>query len=480
MKHHIHLSLLLASSLLLSCSGSQELRSPLALNPQNPHYFLFRGKPALLIGSTEHYGAVINLDFDYVTYLDEIAASGLNVTRTFSGAYVEPEGAFGIKKNTLAPFRERFICPWLRSKESGYVNGGNKFDLSEWDEAYFSRLKGFVAEAGKRDIVVELDLFSNYYDTVKWKLSPLNFMNNINRVGDFKDHKEVLSLKHNDLLKVQENMVRKIIHELKDFDNLYYEICNEPYFGDTLALREWEAHMTGIVAEAEKDFHQRHLISNNIANHQKLVPDQRKGVSIYNFHYARPPLTVGMNYHLKGVIGDNETGFDGIEDSKYRTEAWDFILAGGGLFDHLDYSFTTDNADGTNKIEPGQPGGGGKILRNQLKILAHFMKSVDYINMMPVKCEKIKIARENNISFQALAKGDEEIALYLHRKDTIKMASAFEIDLPAGSYKLTWKDTKSGAEAVVSIIDHDGSRMPVISPEYIKDIAMKLVKVREK
>ena len=139
---HLRMILLLFVCLLSACS-SPELPKPLSINPQNPHYFLFRGKPAVLIGSTEHYGAVMNLDFDYVTYLNEIAASGLNVTRTFSGAYVEPGGAFGIKKNTLAPAPEKFICPWLRSTEPGYANGGNKFDLSEWDEAYFSRLKGF-------------------------------------------------------------------------------------------------------------------------------------------------------------------------------------------------------------------------------------------------------------------------------------------------------------------------------------------------
>ena len=84
-------------------------------------------------------------------------------------------------------------------------------------------------------------------------------------------------------------MVRKIVHELKDFDNLYYEVCNEPYFGDTIALREWEKHMTAVVAEAEKDFSHKHLISNNIANSSKQVNEQRNEVSIYNFHYAKPP-----------------------------------------------------------------------------------------------------------------------------------------------------------------------------------------------
>jgi hypothetical protein len=468
----------LIALLLYSCSGKTNSHLPLGLHPQNPHYFLFRGKPAILIGSTEHYGAVMNLDFDYITYLNEIAASGLTVTRTFSGVYVEPGGAFGIKKNTLAPAPQRYICPWSRSKEHGYSNGGNKFDLSEWDEAYFSRLKNFIHEAGERNIVVELDLFSNYYDTVQWKLSPLNIINNINRVGDFKDHREVLSLKHDELLKVQESMVRKIIHELKDFDNLYYEVCNEPYFGDTLALRQWEDHMTEVVIEAEKDFKFKHLISNNVANHQKLVQNLRSGVSIYNFHYARPPVTVGMNYHLNSVIGDNETGFDGIEDSKYRTEAWNFILAGGGLFDNLDYSFTTDTEDGTNKIESGQPGGGGKALRSQFKILAEFMNSIDYVQMAPMDKEKIRLPDQVNTSLQALCKMEDLFAIYLNRKDTINETSVVEIDLPSGSYHLTWTDTKSGAATQSSLVDHGGGWLRIISPAYIEDIAMKLVKLK--
>ena len=53
----------------------------------------------------------MNLDFNYVKYLNEIASSGLNITRTFSGIYVEPSGAFGIEKNTLAPAPEStFVC----------------------------------------------------------------------------------------------------------------------------------------------------------------------------------------------------------------------------------------------------------------------------------------------------------------------------------------------------------------------------------
>src|SRR5512143_4111866 len=76
---------------------------PLCLHPENPHYLLFRGKPTVLLTSGEHYGAVLNLDFDYVRYLDALARDGLNGTRTWAGAYCEPTTAFQIAQNTLAP-----------------------------------------------------------------------------------------------------------------------------------------------------------------------------------------------------------------------------------------------------------------------------------------------------------------------------------------------------------------------------------------
>ena len=84
---------------------------PIGLHPENPHYFLFRGRPTVLVGSTEHYGAVLNLDFDYVRYLDELHARGLNLTRAFSGVYCEDQRSFGIHGNPLAPAAGRLIAP---------------------------------------------------------------------------------------------------------------------------------------------------------------------------------------------------------------------------------------------------------------------------------------------------------------------------------------------------------------------------------
>lgn len=83
---------------------SQSIR-PIAGLPDNPRYFEFRGKPAVLITSGEHYGAVINLDFNYTAYLDELVRHGFNLTRIFSGTYREVAGSFNITGNTPAPAR---------------------------------------------------------------------------------------------------------------------------------------------------------------------------------------------------------------------------------------------------------------------------------------------------------------------------------------------------------------------------------------
>ncbi len=48
------------------------LSAQIHLHPQNPHYFKYKEKPLFLIASSEHYGAVINKNFDYVKYLNTL------------------------------------------------------------------------------------------------------------------------------------------------------------------------------------------------------------------------------------------------------------------------------------------------------------------------------------------------------------------------------------------------------------------------
>lgn len=397
----------------ISCLGAEGRGRPIALHPENPHYFLWRGQPTVLITSAEHYGAVLNLDYDYRKYLDTLEADGMNYTRIFSGAYVEPEGAFNITKNTLAPLPGRYICPWARSNEPGYANGGNKFDLSRWNAEYFSRLKDFVEYASQKGVVVEMTLFCPMYEEKQWNLSPMNAANNVNNTGDIA-RTDVYNLDANGtLLQFQEELTRKIVTELNSYDNVIFEICNEPYFGGVTMA--WQHHIADLIVEAESELPSNHLIAQNIANNSARIENPHPAVSVFNFHYATPPETVALNYHLNKVIGDDETGFRGTNNVPYRTEAWDFIIAGGGLYNNLDYSFAPGHEDGTFQYPATQPGGGNTELRKQLRILSDFIHGFDFIHMRPDN-SVITGGTPVGGTARALVGGDKEMAIYIRNE----------------------------------------------------------------
>src|SRR6185503_10219032 len=130
----------LAAAGMIALFLATAIAEPIRLHPKNPHYFLFRGRALALITSAEHYGAVMNADFDYRRYLATLQSDGLNYTRLFGGSYREVPGkSFGIKRNVLAPAPSRYVAPWARSETPGYEGGGNKFDLDRWDQGFFER-----------------------------------------------------------------------------------------------------------------------------------------------------------------------------------------------------------------------------------------------------------------------------------------------------------------------------------------------------
>src|SRR6185436_16317792 len=258
----------LGFSLGLLCSSGAAL--PISLHPDNPHYFLFRGEPTVLITSGEHYGAVLNMDFDYVKYLATLSRDKLNLTRVWTGGpYIEPQGAFNIARNTLAPASGRFISPYARSSQPGFAGGGNKFDLTQWDPAYFKRLHSFMRHASRRGIVVEMNLFCPMYEEKQWLLSPYHPSNNVNRVGPVERDGLYTLDRHGGLLRAQELLVQKFVQELADYDNVYYEVMNEPYARNV--PMNWQEYIAERIVQTEvnlsKSFdvdRRRHLISLNI------------------------------------------------------------------------------------------------------------------------------------------------------------------------------------------------------------------------
>jgi hypothetical protein len=308
----------------------------------------------------------------------------------------------------------------------------------------------------------------------------MNAANNVNGIGKCK-REEVYTLGQKDLLAVHIALTRKVVNELRSFDNLYYEVCNEPYFGGV--TREWQDKIVETIVDAEKDFPAKHLISMNIANGRAKVEKPNPAVSIFNFHYCVPPDTVAMNYGLDKVIGENETGFRGKHDVLYRTEGWDFLIAGGALYNNLDYSFTPKHPGGTF-LAYKSPGGGSPELRKQLRILKQFLYGFDFVKMRPDDSVIRKVSPD--LSARALVDRGKAYAVYLHvpipkkPKDigTIvnkELETTLTLNLPAGNYGAAWINTKTGQRENESEFRHRGGEKKLTSPMFSADIALQVV-----
>lgn len=434
-----------------------------ALHPENPHYFEFRGRPIVLVGSSEHYGALIHLDFDYLRYLDETRACGLNLVRIFTGTYLENDGAFGITENTLAPEAGRFLAPWKRSTTPGAADGGNKFDLNQWNPAYFYRLRDLVAAAAERDIVVEVTLFGAMYDDTLWQLSPMNSANHVNGAGS--GGRAACFSVNSNLLPYQRALAAKCAVELRNFDNVILEICNEPY-QQNIPLA-WEHAIVNEIVTTQSGFPQQHLIALNVFNYQGNITSPHPKVSIFNFHYANP-AAVTQNFSLNRALGDDETGNAGREDFTYRREAWEFMMSGGSLFNHLDFSFTTTREDGISAASA--PGGGGPAIRRQLGILRWFLESMPLVRMVP-QAGLVTSGIPSGGTAIALGSPGEAYGIYL-RGGT---QSNLVLNLPAGTYRGEWIDPRSGAAAsVIATFTHGGGTRSFPSPTYLEDIGLRL------
>jgi hypothetical protein len=300
-----------------------------------------------------------------------------------------------------------------------------------------------------------------------WNLSPMKASNNVNGIGTM-HRNEVYTLKHKDLLAVHDAFTRNVLAELKDFDNLYYEVCNEPYFGGVTG--EWQDHIIATIVETEAAFPARHLIARNISNGSAKINQPNPAVSIFNFHYSTPPDSVRLNYALGKAIGDDETGFKGSGDFVYRAEGWDFILAGGAIYDNLDYSFTPDAEAGTAK--PEAPGGGGLALRTQLKILKEFIEGFDFIRMAPNNAV-IRGGLPRGATARALVEAGKAYAVYLRGGAQASLV----LDLPAGTYKAEWVNTRTGVVDKVEDFQHAGGERVLASPPYSEDIALRIKKI---
>jgi len=462
---------------------------PIKLHPSNPHYFLFNGQPTILITSAEHYGAVVNKEFNYVTYFDRLKAYGLNYTRIYPGALFEPMGKF-IVGNTLGVKPASLVVPWARSNVLGYLVCGNKFDLDKWDAEYFRRLKDFVAQAGKRGIVVEVCFFNSQYSDT-WPISPLYYENNIQKVGKC-DYLDAQTMRHADLIKRMDDYVGKITQEVNDFDNVILEICDEPsLFTSHADAGPWVKHFVGVITNAESKLPKKHLIAQEVEGPLGGPIDLSgdPNISVIVGQYVQEGGSEQMGgmkgldhqYRHNKPIEFNETAYypvwyKGDIVGASRVEAWEFLVGGGASFNHLNGRFTVEDPAGKTTDND-------QVLA-ALRNLKNFLYGFDFLKM---KLDKSFIV--SGVPAGAFCRGISEpgkqYALYLHHSKledrnhyyivtTGKYTENLVLSLSAGTYKTDWVDPASGSVVRSESLSHQGGKRTFTTPAHSVDIALRI------
>jgi len=491
-------------------SGSQAApasSSPIAIHPQNARYFLFRGRPLVLLAASEHYGSIVNRRFDFERYLHDAAARKQTVTRTFL-LYRELQSV----RNPYSPLKPEspdYVTPYPRTGPGTAHDGELKYDLDQWNSEYLDRLHGFLSLASQLGIVVELTVFSNTYEDEIWGLNPLRFGNNLQGVGNVK-WQEYLSQREAKLFERQIAFARKVVQETSRYDNVYYEVCNEPGGGfaampSPAEVDAWQAAIATTLREEMKKLNRHHLLSGQYAF--TYEPDFFQGfdsaysgqmLDIVNIH-PLPHLDLkGRKYELgnfmskelqlrefrdffvaackeaKPTVSDEDNAASiYLDDAGWtieRKRAWMAVMC-GSHYDFIDFSIQAHLEAGTDESQ--------KKIRNWIRNLSQFIASYDFIPASNSQ-EWILGAPDLTVAAGLAVEGKDYVA-YIADSREVSDAQAgkpiqgkFSVRLPAGDYQLRFYSPVSGQYVHSQNIRGDAAKIPLGPFEH--DVALRITR----
>ncbi len=156
------------------------------------------------------------------------------------------------------------LTPFPRVGPPKAFDGEPAFDLDQWNPEFFDRLHAFITAASEREVVVECTLFSNSYRDQIWRLNPFHPRNNVNGLPEI-EFQNYRSMRSPELFDHQLRYTTKIVEELNGYDNVYFEICNEPgAFAEPSAtcaeVDAWQAAIRDQIRKVEAELPNRHLV----------------------------------------------------------------------------------------------------------------------------------------------------------------------------------------------------------------------------
>lgn len=495
------------------------------IHPENPKLFEFRGAPLALITATEHYGAVMNRPFDFGQYLEDTADKQITLTRLFT-LFRELQTPIN-PYSTCKPETPDLITPFLRSGPGRAQDSELKFDLDQPNPEFYARLHHFLSLASELGIVVEVVLFSNTYAPEVWALNPLNSKNNVNDVEEI-EWPEYLSKRNPQIYAYQVAHLRRIVHETNRYDNIIYEICNEPggnvegtnakgeQYPSCDEVNEWLASMIDEIRQLEVGLPNQHLVVGQeaFAYHPFIQGTDisfRLDYDAVNVH-PLPGTTYGGQEYNMGQFMSKQLALRPLRDyclatygeakplnqdedniaSQYKDdEAWTIhrkrawmSLMCGAHYDYIDFSITIYTPTGTTQSS--------RTIRTWMKHLSSFVHSFDLARARPL----LGVVAEAPPSTLEAAFGiaGEDFCIYLADERELPAArdlpngaegdyaaglpieGSLLLNLPTGSYQVSCFDPASGLYSPsIPIQGGEGTRLTI--PTFTHDLAVRFIRL---
>jgi len=327
-------------------------------------------------------------------------------------------------------------------------------------------------------------------------MSPLHWNNNGQGEGRT-DHNGVQTLKHPDVVRRQDEFVRRIVQEVNAFDNVILEICDEPtVYGTPRALAgPWIGHLVEVVKQTEIGLPKKHLLGQQmmgaIGGPIDFTAHPDVSVIVTQYVWQTPDEQVGgmkaldYVYDRNKPIDLNETGYyplsswyEGEKAGDVRVEGWEFMVGGGSSFNNLNGVFTA--RDPAGKAAENAP-----VLKT-MQSLKQFIESFHFLKMRPDRSFVVS-GMPAGAYYRGTSERGEQYALY-HHHSKLKpyvykvVPGAYEerliLELPAGTYQSDWVNPSNGAVLGTETFTHPGGRRPVSTPRHAVDMALRIRRQR--
>ena len=252
----------LAAGIPLTVANTPTTGGPgrLRANPANPHYFTDGTGKAVLLTGSHTWNSLQDLDqttspapFDFSSYVAFLVAHRHNVTILWRKDLPTACGWGAGGTWRAAPF------PWSRVGPGNASDGKPKFDLAQFDQAFFDRLRARVLELQQNGIYAIVQLFdglglSNYRCANDGY--PFSAGNNVNGISDGGGTGSMTMTSPNAITDIQDAFVRKAIDTLNDLDNVLWEISEEAPSNTTF----WQNHMIALIHSYEASKPSQHPV----------------------------------------------------------------------------------------------------------------------------------------------------------------------------------------------------------------------------